>query len=443
MNNPDPVLTGRGTAADSRQDLSQDSLTRLVADSHLYGRSRETTSLSMALRRASTGGAELIVLSGPAGIGKTSLVQHMRVPIGQQHGYFISGKFDQLQRDVPFSAIVSALQDLVRQLLTESQAQTRAWRDAIVAAVGRNGRVITEVIPALERIIGPQPPLAALEPAESQNRFNHVFQNFLQVFCRENRPLVVFLDDVHWADPASLRLMTSLLSSAGTHSLLLIASCRDNEVGPTHPFMLTIKELERRDVPVHTVNVGALGWSDITQFIGDAMRLEGDIAAPLAETIREKTGGNPFFMRQFLQKLQTDGLLSCDPDTGAFRCDLPAIRNLEITENVADLIGQKIGRLDAAAQRVISFGAAIGNRFELATLASVAECTAEQARALLATAVRDHLLLLPNASEDTTNASCYMFQHDRVQQAAYSLVPAAARPGLNLAIGRALLSAAG
>src|SRR5262245_22652743 len=352
MNNPDPVLTGRGTAADSRQDLSQDSLTRLVAASHLYGRSRETHSLSMSLRRAAAGGAELIVLSGPAGIGKTSLVQHMRVPIGQQHGYFISGKFDQLQRDVPFSAIVSALQDLVRQVLTESQGQTRAWRDAIVAAVGRNGRVITEVIPALERIIGPQPPLAVLEPAESQNRFNHVFQNFLQVFCRENRPLIMFLDDMQWADPASLRLLTSLLSAAGTHSLLAIASCRDNEVCATHPFVLASKELERRAVPVHTVRMAPLGWSDITQLIGDSFNVDGDTAAPLAEAIREKTGGNPFFIRQFLQKLQADGLFAVDA-SGKFRCDISAIRSLAITQNVADLVAQKIGRLDAETQRFV------------------------------------------------------------------------------------------
>ena len=184
----------------------------------LYGRSRETHALSMAVRRAAGGSAELVVLSGPAGIGKTTLVQQMRAPLQQQHGYFIAGKFDQLQRDVPFSAIVAALHDLVRQVSTESQPQTRAWRDAIVGAVGRSGRVITEVVPALERIIGPQPPLAPLEPAESQNRFNHAFQCFLQVFCREDRPLVVFLDDMQWADPASLRLLTSLLSAAGTHS---------------------------------------------------------------------------------------------------------------------------------------------------------------------------------------------------------------------------------
>jgi predicted ATPase len=414
------------------------------ADTPLYGRSRETHSLSMAYRRAAAGGAELAVLMGPAGIGKTTLVQQMRAPLGQQHGYFVSGKFDQLQRDVPFSAIVSALQDLVRQVLTESQGQTRAWRDAVVGAVGRNGRVITEVIPALERIIGPQPPLAVLEPTESQNRFNLVFQNFLQVFCRENRPLVIFLDDMQWADQASLRLLTSLLSAAGTHSLLVIASCRDNEVAATHPFMVAIKELERRAVPVHTIQLGPLGWSDITQYLGDSFRVDGDVAGPLAETIREKTGGNPFFMRQFLQKLQTDGLLSPESSSGIFRCDLSAIRNLAITENVADLVAQKIGRLDPETQRVVSFGAAIGNRFDLATLAGVAECTPARARELLAAAVRDQLLSIPGAPQgDATAPVQYAFQHDRVQQAAYALVPAAARPALNLNIGRKLLAAAG
>jgi len=443
MNKPIPATVERHSAPESRPNSGLESLTRLDAAAQLYGRSREIHALSMALRRAAAGDAELVVLSGPAGIGKTTLVQQLRMPLGQQHGYFISGKFDQLQRDVPFSAIVSALQDLVRQLLTESQGQTRAWRDAIVSAVGRNGRVITEVIPALERIIGAQPPLAALESAESQNRFNHVFQNFLQVFCREHRPLVVFLDDMQWADPASLRLLTSLLSGAGTHSLLVIASCRDGEVAATHPFMLSLKELERRAVPVHTVQIAPLGWSDITQFVGDSLLMDGDTAAPLAETIREKTGGNPFFMRQFLQKLQRDGLLTFDEASGTFRCDLAAIRSLAITENVADLIAQKIGRLDPATQRMVSFGAAIGNRFDLTTLASVAECTPERAVELLSAAVRENLLLKPEPNGEMAAPVQYIFQHDRVQQAAYALVPAATRPALNLIIGRTLLAAAG
>lgn len=437
MNDVNPV-SNLATEADLQGP--QDARARLHSSSSLYGRSRETHALTMSLKRAAAGGAELAVLSGPAGIGKTTLVHRMRAPMDQQHGYFIGGKFDQLQRDVPFSAIVMALHDLVRQLLAESQQQQRAWRDAVVAAVGRNGRVITEVVPALERIIGPQPPLAPLEPTESQNRFNHVFQCFLQVFCREKRPLIVFLDDMQWADPASLRILTSLLSAAGTHSLLLIASCRENEVVATHPFMLAIKELERRAVPVQTIQLSPLGWSDITQFIGDEMKLDPDLVAPLAELVREKTGGNPYFMRQFLQKLQADGLLGSDLSSGTYRCDLQAIRALDITENVADLIAQKIGRLHPDTQRIVSFGAAIGNRFDLGTLASVAGCTPERARELLSAAVRENLLAGTDAGD---SAAEFVFQHDRVQQAAYSLVPASSRPALNLNIGRTLLAAAG
>lgn len=409
-----------------------------ISRSALYGRSREIHALSMAFRRAAAGDAELVVLAGPAGIGKTTLVQQMRAPLAQQLGYFITGKFDQLQRDVPFSAIVAALHDLVRQVSTESQAQTRAWRDTIVGAVGRNGRVITEVVPALERIIGPQPPLAPLEPAESQNRFNHVFQCFLQVFCRENRPLVIFLDDMHWADPASLRLLTSLLSAAGTHSLLVIASCRDNEVVATHPFSLALKELERRAVPVHTIPLNPLGWSDIAQFVSDSFHVDGDAAGPLAETLREKTGGNPFFMRQFLQTLQSDGLLSFDATQRSCHFELDKIRALAITENVADLIAQKLSRLDPATQRMVSCGAAIGNRFDLGVLASVSACSPQRALDLLAPAVREHLLV--RTDNDATGQ--FVFQHDRVQQAAYAMVPPAARPALNLTIGRTLLSSA-
>jgi len=403
----------------------------------LYGRSREIQALSMAYRRAAAGSAELVVLSGPAGIGKTTLVQQMHTPLGQQRGYFISGKFDQQQRDVPFTAIVSALHDLVRQVLTENQAQARAWRDAIAGAVGRSGRVITEVVPALERVIGPQPPLAPLQPAESQNRFNHVFQSFLQVFCREHRPLVVFLDDVHWADPASLRLLTSLLSAAGTHSLLIVASCRDNEVVATHPFSLAVKELERHAVPVHTIPLPPLGWSDIAQFISDSFGIDGDTAGPLAETLREKTGGNPYFLRQFLQKLQSDGLVMFHP-SGDCTCDLARIRALDITENVADLIAQKLGRLDADTQRVISCGAAIGNRFDIGLLASVTGYSTDRVLELLSAAVRANLLVRLDGEP-----AQFSFQHDRVQQAAYTLVPPAARPALNLGIGRTLLAGAG
>ena len=412
---------------------------RFSPSATLYGRSRETHAMSMALRRVAAGGAELLVLSGPAGIGKTTLVQQMRAPIGQQHGYFISGKFDQLQRNVPFSAIVAALHDLVRQVSTESQAQTRAWRDAIVGAVGRNGRVITEVVPALERIIGPQPPLAPLEPSESQNRFNHVFQCFLQVFCRENRPLVVFLDDMQWADPASLRLLTSLLAGAGTHSLLIVASCRDNEVVATHPFALALKELERRSVPVTILPLDPLGWSDIAQLVCDSLHVDGDAAGPLAETLREKTGGNPFFLRQFLQTLQAEGLLNFDAAQDRYSYELEKIRALAITENVADLIAQKLNRLDPATQRVVSCGAAIGSRFEIGVLASVAECTPERAQSLLEAALRENLLV----RNDNDSTGQFAFQHDRVQQAAYALVPAASRPALNLTIGRTLLNAAG
>ena len=437
------MIESHPLSLDTTATVPRENLEHFGSSAPLYGRSCENHALSMGLKRAAAGGAELIVLSGPAGIGKTSLVQQMRSAAAQQHGYFIAGKFDQLQRDVPFSAIVAALHDLVRQLLAENKSQTRAWRDAILAAVGRNGRVITEVVPALERIVGPQPPLPTLESAESQHRFNLVFQNFLHVFCGANRPLVVFLDDLQWADPASLRLITLLLAAPGTESLLMIVSCRDNEITATHPFMLAYKELERRAVPVQTLNLAPLGWADIVQLVGDSLRIDPDSVAPLAETIREKTGGNPYFIRQFLLKLRADELLIFDIAAQTYHYDLGAIRAAAITENVADLIAQKIGRLDAETQRLVSFGAAIGNRFDLQVLASVAACTPERAAGLLATAVRENLLT--NADNESTAPvpALYAFQHDRVQQAAYGLIASSARPALNLAIGRTLLAAAG
>ena len=407
----------------------------------LYGRSRESHAVLAALRRANAGAVEMVVLSGPAGIGKTSLVQQMRGPVAESHGYFISGKFDQLQRDVPFSAIVAALRDLVRQLLAESEPQRRTWRDRIITAVGRNGRVITDVVPALERIIGPQPPLVTLERAESQNRFNLVFKSFLQVFSAQQKPLVIFLDDMQWADAASLRLLTLMLSAAGTESLLVVVSCRDNEVTSTHPFSLALAELERFSVPVQTLKLAPLGWADIAQLLGDSHGLGAEAAGPLAQVIREKTGGNPFFIGQFLEKLHSDSLLKRDAANRTTHFDLEAIRAAATTENVADLIALKLNRLDAETRRILSLAAAVGNQFELATLASVAECSAERATEALAPAVREQLVAIAQSS--AVASTQYAFQHDRVQQAAYALIPAASRAQLNLAIGRRLLAAAG
>jgi predicted ATPase len=412
----------------------------LELSSRLYGRSRETHALMTAFRRAAGGATEVVLLAGPAGIGKTSLARQLCLPVSQLKGRFIAGKFDQFQRDVPFTAIALSLQDLCEQLLAD-EATLPKWRANIQAALGASGRVITDLVPSLERIIGPQPTLAALDPAESQNRFHLVFQNFVQVFCRREHPLVLFLDDMQWADPASLHLVSLVLSAPATEALLLIGSYRDNEVTPTHPFMQAVQELRLRSVPIESIELGALGWADIAQLLEDSLHVNTDTATPLAAAIREKTGGNPFFARQFLQQLHSSHLLEVDPEASGCRFDLTAIRAADITENVADFIAQRLRLLEPETQRVVQLAAAVGNRFDVELLARVDGKSVADTLRHLAPALRERLVV-PQSGPDAALAARYEFQHDRVQQAAYALIAPPDLPALHLAIGRTMLGAA-
>ena len=348
---------------------SNDALDRFEPAQKLYGRTAETRSLLQSFERVARGGVETILISGQAGIGKTSLVQEIYQPITRQRGYFIAGKFDQLQQNVPFSALVTALQDLVQQLLTESEEAIAVWRDAIRAAVHPNAQLIVDVVPALELIIGPQPRVAELEPLEAQNRFNLVFQSFVQVFCKRSHPLVLFLDDMQWADSASLNLVNLIAAAPATESLLIVMTYRDNEVSPTHPFMLALREQEKHGVPAHSIDLRPLGVREVAGFIADTLRQDAATAEPLAEIICQKTGGNPFFMRQFLQALHTAKLIAFDHQSKVFRYDPAAVKGAEITENVADFLAAKLRKLPADTREALRVAAVIGNRFDIGVLA--------------------------------------------------------------------------
>lgn len=407
---------------------------------HLYGRSRESHALLAAHRRACEGSAELVLLEGPVGIGKTSLVRQFRAKLTGDRGFFISGKFDQLQRDVPFSAMATAIEDLVRQLERLDEPALARWRKRIQGALGQNGRVIADVVPALEVILGPQPVLPRLESTESHNRFKNTMQNFVRLFCQPGRPLVVFLDDMQWADTASLHLLKLLLLAQDAASLLVIASCRDQETPPAHPWRLAVKEMEMRSVPIETLALQPLGWADIAQLVADALNVDLQNATPLATMIRDKTAGNPFFIRQVLDTLHGDGIIRRDGADGARLIDLDAVHGAAISGNVADLIAQKIARLDAETRHAVGVAAAIGNSFPLDTLARVAGHAPGQTAELLRHAAKEGLIVESDGGD--TLFPRFTFLHDRVQQAAYGSIPPAERPALNLAIGRTLLAGA-
>lgn len=428
----------------------------------LYGRRREVETLLGAFDRVAgssslenQGRSELMLISGYSGIGKTSLVQEIYKPITQRRGYSISGKFDQYQRNIPYSGVVSAFASLVEQLLAESQPQLSRWREKLLAALEPNARVIIEVIPELELVLGEQPPVTELPPTEARNRFNRVFQQFVQSLTQPEHPLVIFLDDLQWVDAASLQLM-QLLMTTEIPFLFLIGAYRDNEVSATHPLMHAIEEMQKAGITTHAIALSPLQIADLSELLADTLNRSADDVLPLADLVLAKTDGNPFFVNEFLRALYVEQLLTFDYQHSQWNWSIAQIHQRNITDNVVELLVTKIQRLQLTTQDGVRRAACIGNQFDLQTLtfvlsaAGVLEAPDPQAAiALLKEAVNVGLIVPLNDSykrielgipqPDDALRMEYKFAHDRIQQAAYSLNSEAERILIHRQIGQQLL----
>jgi serine/threonine protein kinase len=378
--------TARGLAADLEQCRRQwrarraidpfvpgqhDRSDRFQIPQRLYGRAAEVAALMSAFDRVSDGATELLLVSGYAGIGKSALVNEIHKPVVAKRGYFVSGKFDQLQRNVPFGSIIMAMNELVRQLLTESDERLAIWRESLLRALGPNGQVVADVIPQLQLIIGPQPAVPELPPGPSQNRFNLVFQQFIRVFASAEHPLVIFLDDLQWSDSASLALLEVLLADLETRWLLLIGAYRDSEVGADHPLRVTLDKLTVRTTAVSDVALGPLDLLTVTDLVCDTMHCDRDRGGDLAELVVHKTGGTPFFVNEFLKTLHEDEHLQFESDRGEWAWNLDQLRSLQMTDNVVDLMAEKLRKLPAHTRAVVELAASIGAEFDVGMLALV------------------------------------------------------------------------
>jgi predicted ATPase/class 3 adenylate cyclase len=419
----------------------------------LYGREPEIGMLLAAFDRvcAPTGGAEMILVAGYSGIGKTVLVQEVHKPMTKQRGYFIAGKFDQLQRDIPYASLTQAFQSLIRQLLTESEEEIVVWKHKLLNALGTNAQVIIDVIPDLQRIIGAQPAVPQLGPVESQNRFNLTFQNFIQIFTRPEHPLILFVDDLQWTDTASLKLLQQLVTSLKNQTLFVIGAYRDNEVWEAHPLMVTLADIKKGGGIVNTITLAPLDLPTVNQIVADAVHTSLEKAQPLTNLVYAKTQGNPFFFSEFLKSLSDEGLLTFDVHLGTWQWDLAQIEKQDFTDNVVDLMTNKVQRLPAATQQVLKLAACIGNQFDLQTLAIVNQKSLQETASDLWQGLFEGLILpldedykvfsvdlqgLGDLEDLTAN---YRFAHDRVQQAVYSLIPDDHKQKVHLDVGQLLL----
>ncbi|MEG4517403.1 MULTISPECIES: AAA family ATPase [unclassified Microcoleus] len=409
----------------------------------LYGREAEVEALLKAFERVADNPhsqIEMMLVAGYSGIGKSSLIAEIHKPNTRRRGYFTAGKFDQFQKSIPYSAVVSAFKGLVRQLLTENEIQLEQWREKLRGAFGVNGQVIIDVIPEVELIVGEQPPVPELGASESQNRFNIVFSNFIRAFCTNEHPLVIFLDDLQWADSATLKLIELMVTDPDMQYLFLIGAYRDNEVSPTHPLMMTLDGLLKDGATINYITLAPLELENISQLIADTLYSDPDSVKPLAELVMRKTGGNPFFVNQFLKTLYAENLIIFDFQEHSWQWNIDQIEAQNITDNVVELMIGKLKKLPELTQQVLRLASCIGASFYLNTLAIVSEKPKEVIFSDLVVAVQTGFILPTSELDENLLIQDYKFLHDRVQQAAYALIDDNQKKAFHLQIGRLLLA---
>lgn len=422
-------LVSAGGAVEPFELGCDDSVGSFQIPQKLYGREHEAISLMASYRRAVKNGRELLLVTGRPGAGKTALVQEILRPITRDRGLYLTGKFEQYQRRTPYHAFIQAMEDFVHLILAEEEDVLNRWKEKLRSAAGDVGRVLTDAAPALETILGPQPPAPDLGGLEAQSRLQYVFRLFFEALGEEGRPVVIFLDDWQWSDTGSVLLLKSLMTDHDIHNLLLICAYRDNEIDPTHPFLSIVDDLQDVSL-VHRIPVGNLSQANLGELLADTLKPQPELDE-LAGMIFSKTDGNAFFAKQFLETLYHENQLTYSGRKRLWQWDMEQIKALGVTDNVVELLCGRLELLPEETVRLLKLAACIGARFELNTMALVAETEAAEADSALEPALVESLIM-------PKGFGAYAFIHDHVQQAAYSLIAEGQKPEVHLNIGRLL-----
>lgn len=410
----------------------------------LYGRENEKRALLSFFDMACLGQPSVVFVSGYSGIGKSALVQEIHKPILAAKGSFITGKFDQFKRDVPYAPLIQAFGEMVRQVLAENQDQIATWKEALTQALGPNGQVMVEVIPEIELITGPQAPVPLLSPSDQENRFLLVFERFVKTFATEGHPLVLFLDDLQWTDSASLKLIQRLATDPEQRHMLIIGAYRSNEVDKSHPLATCIDDMAKASARISSISLGPLKLPHVNQLIAESLHHALQTTEPLAKLCMEKTNGNPFFLNQFLLNLYREKAIEFENQSQSWVWDLPAIERSQGTENVAAFMANRIEKLPEETLNTLKLAACIGNQFDMKTLAIVCEQTPKECAEGIWIALRegyvipldDNYKIVDDWEEAETH---YRFLHDQIQQAAYRFIASDQRQQTHLHMARLLL----
>ncbi len=415
----------------------------------LYGRELPTGILLEAFERSNAGSCQLVMISGNAGIGKSALVNQVHRPVFAHRGHFLRGKFDEYNRGVPFAALLRMVESLAHYVLLGTERELDGWRERIQRRIGPALPVLVAAIPAIEAVVGKQPEPPALSAQETQNRAAHTLLRFLQVFAHREHPLVVFFDDLQWADSASLRLLQALVTDPGSRHLLVLGAYRDREIPPYHPLIATIATLRGEGVRIDEIHLSDLDVQHVTALLSDTLHLDPAELSELGREVHRRTRGNPFFVREYLRFLHQEGLISYARDSERWHWDLSLIEQASVPDNVVKLVLQELRKLSSSTQRVLKLAACIGSRFDSHHLAVICDQDVAAVAGELWEAVTRNLvvpldpsyrLLESRARAGHADPVPFRFLHDRVREAAYSLIPSEELPPLRLWVGRRMLA---